>query len=170
MSTTHIPVVDERRPSFWERLRSVFGSGNGTDVNLAPVLISLVVVAVVFQVLEPRFLSAPNLSNLFLQIASTGTIAIGVVLVLLLGEIDLSVGSLSGAAAALLAALSVQAQIGAWLTILIVILAGAAWGAFQGSVVVLFRLPAFVVTLAGLITLQGVQLFVLGPTTNNCTP
>ena len=77
----------------------------GGELGAWPVLIGLVVIWVVFQILNDRFLSAQNLSNLTLQIAATGCISVGIVLVLLLGEIDLSAGSVAGLAAAILAVL-----------------------------------------------------------------
>ncbi|MBX7267664.1 hypothetical protein KIF24_17550 [Micromonospora sp. Llam7] len=78
------------------------------ELGAWPVIIGLIVIWVVFQSLNDRFLSPQNLSNLTLQIVATGTISVGVVLVLLLGEIDLSVGSVAGVAAAALAVLTVR--------------------------------------------------------------
>ncbi|MCU1476555.1 MAG: hypothetical protein JWQ64_1248, partial [Subtercola sp.] len=74
----------------------------GGDLGSLPVVIGLIVICVIFQILNPNFLSANNLVNLTLQGAAVGTISIGIVLVLLLGQIDLSVGSVSGLAAAIL--------------------------------------------------------------------
>ncbi|MGF6755071.1 sugar ABC transporter permease [Paraburkholderia sp. GAS42] len=132
--------------------------------GMLPVLISIVVLSIVFQSLNGKFLTATNLTNLMLQVSGTGTIAIGVVLVLLLGEIDLSVGALSGTAGALLGVLYVNNELNAVLAIVLVIVAALAWGAAQGLIVTFFRLPAFVVTLAALLALQGVQNLLLGPT------
>ena len=75
----------------------------GGDLGPLPVVIGLIVIWAVFQAQNDAFLSSRNLVNLTLQCAATGTIALGIVLVLLLGEIDLSVGSVSGLAAAILA-------------------------------------------------------------------
>ena len=72
------------------------------------VLLGIAVIWTIFQIANDRFLSAVNLSNLSLQVAAVATISIGVVLVLLLGEIDLSVGAVSGLAAAAMAVLSVK--------------------------------------------------------------
>ncbi len=77
------------------------------DLGSLPVVVGLVLIWGVFYALEPAFLSSRNLVNLSLQMVAVGTIAIGVVLVLLLGEIDLSIGSMSGLAAAILAVLFV---------------------------------------------------------------
>src|SRR3954471_892293 len=66
------------------------------ELGSIPVVVGLVVIWVVFQLLDSRFLSAANLSNLVQQMSAVGIISIGIVLVLLLGEIDLSVGAVSG--------------------------------------------------------------------------
>ncbi|MEH0981197.1 sugar ABC transporter permease [Micromonospora sp. CPCC 205556] len=133
------------------------------ELGAWPVIIGLIVIWVVFQSLNERFLSPQNLSNLTLQIAATGTISIGVVLVLLLGEIDLSVGSVAGVAAAALAVLTVRNGWGDLAAIIVALLLGMAIGALQGSIFARLGVPAFVVTLAGNIGWQGLQLFLLKP-------
>ena len=116
------------------------------ELGSLPVVIGLVVIWVVFAILKPEFLSSANLVNLTLQCAAVGTISIGIVLVLLLGEIDLSVGSVAGVSAAVLASMVV----------------GAIIGFFYGFVYTRFGVPSFVVTLAGLLGFLGLQLWVLG--------
>jgi D-xylose transport system permease protein len=128
------------------------------------VLLGLIVIWGIFTAANDRFLTATNLVNLSLQIAATGMISIGVVLVLLLGEIDLSVGIVSGLCAAIMAVLVEQHGWAAVPGIAAAVGAGAAIGFFQGSVVTRFGIPSFVVTLAGLIGWQGVLLWVLGDT------
>jgi D-xylose transport system permease protein len=128
------------------------------------VLLGLIVIWGIFTIANDRFLTATNLVNLSLQIAATGMISIGVVLVLLLGEIDLSVGIVSGLCAAVMAVLCEQHGWPAVPGIAAGIAAGAAIGLFQGSVVTRFGIPSFVVTLAGLIGWQGALLWVLGDT------
>jgi len=128
------------------------------------VLIGLVAIWTVFTIANDRFLTSTNLVNLSLQIAATGMISIGVVLVLLLGEIDLSVAIVSGLCAAIMAVLVEQHAWAAVPGIAAAIAAGAAIGLFQGSVVTRFGIPSFVVTLAGLIGWQGALLLVLGET------
>ncbi|MGZ5242250.1 MAG: sugar ABC transporter permease, partial [Caldimonas sp.] len=128
------------------------------------VLIMLAAIWTIFTIADDRFLTAVNLSNLTLQIAAVGTISIGVVFVLLLGEIDLSVGAVSGLAAAVMATLSVKAGWDAWPAIIAGVAAGAAIGLFQGSVATRLGIPSFVVTLAGLLAWQGALLAVLGDT------
>jgi D-xylose transport system permease protein len=141
---------------FWRRIR-------GGDLGSLPVIIGLVVIALVFYSQNVTFLSSRTLVNITQFAAPIGIIALGVVLVLLLGEIDLSVGSVSGLAASVMA----------WTVIyhdqpwLLGLLAGAATGALVGIVYgLLFTrvgVPSFVITLAGLLGFLGVQLWVLGP-------
>jgi D-xylose transport system permease protein len=126
------------------------------------VLVVLAIIWTIFTIANDRFLTAVNLTNLTLQIAAVGTISVGVVLVLLLGEIDLSVGAVSGLAAAVTASLSVKAGWGAWPAILAGLAAGAAIGLLQGTVATRLGIPSFVVTLAGLLGWQGALLAVLG--------
>ena len=115
-----------------------------------------------FELQDEHFLTARNLSNLVLQISVSGTIAVGVVLVLLLGEIDLSVGSVAGATAAVLGVLVVDDNWPWWAGVLAMLVVGALIGAFHGVWFAILRVPSFVVTLAGLLIWLGVQLHVLG--------
>ena len=134
------------------------------ELGALPVVLGLVLIAAWFESQEPAFLSARNISNLIVQIAATGSVAVGIVMVLLLGEIDLSVGSLSGLCSALLGVLIVNHGTPWWLAILAVLATGALIGAFQGAWFALIGVPSFVVTLAGFLAWQGVQLRVLGST------
>ena len=134
------------------------------DLGSLRVLIAIAVIWAIFQVEEPRFLTAVNLTNLVLQITAVGLISVGVVLVLLLGEIDLSVGAVSGVCSAIMAVLNVQHGWNPYLAIAAAVVAGAGIGLFQGFMFDFFGIPSFVVTLAGLLAWQGVQLKVLGDT------
>ena len=134
----------------------------GGDLGALPVAIGLVIIWVTFYALNNNFLAPQNLSNLALQIAATGTISVGIVLVLLLGEIDLAVGSVSGLTGAVLAVLNVNQGMSAGVAILAALVAGAAVGAIHGFFFSRVGVPSFVVTLAGLIGWQGLQLYVLG--------
>jgi D-xylose transport system permease protein len=129
----------------------------------APV-VALVAVWVVMSLLNPRFLTAVNLTNLMLQIVAVGIVAVGVVLVLLIGEIDLSVGAVSGFGAALTVVLAMKHGWPALLAIGIGLLTGAVVGLIHGLTVTRVGVPSFVVTLAGLLTWQGALLLVLGET------
>jgi D-xylose transport system permease protein len=141
------------------------------DLGSLRVLILLAIVWAIFQSQESRFLSSTNIVNLSLQITAVGLISVGVVLVLLLGEIDLSVGAVSGLCAAIAAVLSVKHGWPAGAAIAVAICAGAAIGTFQGFISTKFGIPTFVVTLAGLLGWQGAQLKVLGETgTVNLNP
>jgi D-xylose transport system permease protein len=141
------------------------------DLGSLRVLILLAIVWIIFQSQESRFLSAANLTNLSLQITAVGLISVGVVLVLLLGEIDLSVGAVSGVCASIVAVLNVKHGWSPVTAIVAGIVVGAAIGTFQGFISTRFGIPTFVVTLAGLLGWQGLQLKVLGETgTVNLNP
>jgi len=128
------------------------------------VLIVLALIWTYFALANDRFLTSVNLTNLALQIAAIGTVSVGVVLVLLLGEIDLSVGAVSGLSAAIVAVLSTKHGWNPYLAMLAGLGCGAAIGLFQGSIVTWLAIPSFVVTLAGFLGWQGAQLAVLGDT------
>jgi D-xylose transport system permease protein len=143
-----------------ERLRHRLVSG---ELGALPVVVGLVVIAIVFQALDPAFLSADNLVNLTLQCAAVGTIALGIVLVLLVGQIDLSVGSVSGMAAAVLGVGLTRYGWPLPVAIVSAILAGAVAGVVYGVLFTRFGVPSFVITLAGLLGFLGLQLQILGP-------
>ena len=147
----------ERRANFLRR----FLQG---DLGELRVLIVLAFIWAIFQSQESRFLTATNLTNLVLQITAIGLISVGVVLVLLLGEIDLSVGAVSGLTAAVMAVLNTKHGWSPYTAIAAGILVGLAIGCFQGTMFQLFGIPSFVVTLAGLLAWQGFLLKVLGET------
>ncbi|MFD9430786.1 sugar ABC transporter permease [Streptomyces sp. NPDC060002] len=132
------------------------------ELGSLPVVLVLAVVWITFQSLNENFLSPRNLSNLSVDIVGTGMIAVGIVFVLLLGELDLSVGSISGLAAAVFAVLNVNNGVPEWLALIIAVLAGTVAGTIQGYSIARTRVPAFVITLAGLLTWNGLMLSVLG--------
>jgi D-xylose transport system permease protein len=134
------------------------------DLSVVRVVLGLVVIAIIFQVQESRFLSAENLTNLMLQITTIGLISVGIVYVLLLGEIDLSVGAVSGLAGAVMVVLNVKHGWNPYLSIAAAVAVGAAIGCAKGFLFSKFVVPSFVVTLAGLLTWQGALLQVLGKT------
>jgi D-xylose transport system permease protein len=150
----------EARPTVGATLRRLAEG----ELGSLRVLIVLAIIWVIFALANDRFLTAINLTNLTLQIAAIGTISVGVVLVLLLGEIDLSVGAVSGLAAAVMAVLSVKHGWNPYLAIVAGLLTGAAIGLFQGTIATRLEIPSFIVTLAGLLAWQGAQLEVLGST------
>src|SRR5262245_60819821 len=120
-----------------------------SDLGALPVILGLVIIWAIFQAANPNFLTPLNLTNLMLQIAAMGTIAIGVVIVLLLGEVDLSLGAVSGLSAAVMAVLDVKASLPAPVTVLAGLLTGCLIGLLQGWWVARLRVPSFIVTLAG---------------------
>ncbi|WP_314219446.1 sugar ABC transporter permease [Streptomyces zaehneri] len=132
------------------------------ELGSLPVVLVLAVVWITFQSLNENFLSPRNLSNLSVDIVGTGMIAVGIVFVLLLGELDLSVGSISGLAAAVFAVLNVNNGVPEWLALIVAVLAGTVAGTVQGYSIARTRVPAFVITLAGLLTWNGLMLSVLG--------
>jgi D-xylose transport system permease protein len=134
------------------------------ELGNLPVVLGLAAVWVYFQSSNENFLSSGNLTNLMLQIAAMGTISIGVVMVLLLGEIDLSVGWVSGLAAGTMAVLNVKHDWPAVAAIGMGLAVGAAIGLLQGMWVTKLQVPSFVVTLAGFLAWQGTLWLVLGDT------
>jgi D-xylose transport system permease protein len=141
--------------AFLSRLRS-------GELGSLPVVVGLVIIWGVFQLMDDSFLSSRNLVNLTLQSAAVGTIAIGIVLVLLLGEIDLSVGSVSGLSGAILAVGLVDQGWPLWVAVVAALASGVVVGLAYGALYNRFGVPSFVITLAGLLGLLGVQLYVLG--------
>ena len=143
-------------------LRRRIGHG---EIGQLPVIIGLGAIWTIFETATGgTFLRAENLTNLMLQIAAVGTISVGIVLVLLLGEIDLSAGAVSGVCAGIMAVLSSKAGVPGPLAMVAGLAVGLAIGTVQGTWITTFRIPSFVVTLGGFLAWQGALLFVLGST------
>lgn len=132
------------------------------DLGMVPVVVGLVVISIVFTSLNPLFLAPNNLVNLLFDCATVGVISLGVVCVLMLGEIDLSVGSMSGLASALLGVLWVNMGVPIPLAILAALFAGALVGVVYATLFNWIGMPSFISTLAGLLALLGCQLYLLG--------
>jgi D-xylose transport system permease protein len=132
------------------------------ELGALPVILGLVVIAVVFQALNSLFLSSDNLTNLLMECVPTGVIALGVVCVLLVAQIDLSVGSVSGLTAGLTAVLFVNKGLPAAAAVGLSILTGVAIGLLYGLIFNRLGVPSFVITLAGLLAFLGIQLWLLG--------
>ena len=135
------------------------------DVGNLPVIIGLIAITIFFTSKTSIFFTAVNFTNLLGQMAGVTVIAIGVVFVLLIGEIDLSIGFVSGLAGVIVAELVKPGSswhVSGLVALALTIGAGAAIGALQGSFVALIGVPSFVVTLAGLLIWQGVILQALG--------
>jgi D-xylose transport system permease protein len=153
----------------WGRALDNVRTGN---LGILPIVIGLVFIVVFFSFKATNFFTADNFNNIIIQLAGTCMLAYGVVFVLLLGEIDLSIGYLSGLAAVAVAELQlpgadhdapfgVIAPVSGLLAIPIAIAIAGGLGAAQGSVVAKVGVPSFVVTLAGLLIFQGVILHLL---------
>ncbi|MFF4406260.1 sugar ABC transporter permease [Streptomyces sp. NPDC001404] len=152
-------VRQEGFAGYWSEFGRKLRSG---ELGSLPVVVGLIVIGLVFQLKDSAFLGAENLSNLFVTAAGTGLIAVGIVFVLVLGEIDLSVGSVSGLAAAVFAVLNVHHGMPEWLALVVSVLSGAVISALHGFFFARIGVPAFVVTLAGLLGWNGLMLQVLG--------
>jgi D-xylose transport system permease protein len=142
---------------FADRLRS-------GDLGMLPVIVGLVLISTVFSILNPVFLAPNNLVNLLFDCATVGVISLGIVCVLMLGEIDLSVGSMSGLASAMIGVLWVNAGVSLPLAILAALATGALIGAVYALLYNRLGMPSFVSTLSGLLAILGLQLYILGPT------
>jgi D-xylose transport system permease protein len=132
------------------------------DLGSIPVVLGLIIIWAIFQSLNSNFLTAGNLSDISVAMVGTGMIAVGIVFVLLLGEIDLSVGSVSGVAGATFAVLNVTHGMSEWLALVLAIVTGAVAGAIHGYIFAKIGVPAFAVTLAGLLFWNGFMLQILG--------
>lgn len=144
---------------FTDRLRS-------GDLGMLPVIVGLVLISTVFSALNPVFLAPNNLVNLLFDCATVGVISLGIVCVLMLGEIDLSVGSMSGLASAMIGVLWVNAGVSLPLAIVAALAAGALIGAVYAVLYNRLGMPSFVSTLSGLLAIVGLQLYILGPTSS----
>jgi D-xylose transport system permease protein len=140
----------------WVRIRS-------GDSGVLPVVGGILLISALFQSLNSNFLSAGNLVNLLIQGAVYMLLAMGEVFALLLGEIDLSIGFVSGIGGVVAAELVKQSTGWPWwAAVIVALLFCAAIGALQGTIITRLGLPSFVVTLAGLLGFQGVMLLILG--------
>jgi len=141
--------------AFLERIRS-------GDLGSLPVIVGLIIIWTVFTSLNPVFLSADNLVNLLFDCSTTGVIALGIVCVLMVGQIDLSVGSMSGFSSALVGMLWVNEGWPLLVAIVVALVVGGLIGAVYALLFNRLGMPSFVATLAGLLAILGLQLYVLG--------
>jgi D-xylose transport system permease protein len=136
----------------------------GGELGSLPIIVGLLIIAVVFQLQNDRFLTAGNFVNLMVQGAAYALVAMGIVFVLLLGEIDLSVGYVSGVAGVLTALLLLPdgSTVPASVAILAALGSGVLIGTLHGLLITKIGIPSFVVTLAGLLAWNGVVLLLIG--------
>jgi D-xylose transport system permease protein len=135
------------------------------DLGSLPIVVGLIIIAIVFQSQNSNFLTAGNFVNLIVQAAAITTIGMGIVFVLLLGEIDLSVGFVSAVAGVAMALLTLPDNshvFSAAPTMVIVLMVGVSIGILHGLLITKVGIPSFVVTLAGLLGWNGVVLLLIG--------
>ncbi|MFF5496995.1 sugar ABC transporter permease [Streptomyces aquilus] len=152
-------IREEGLKGYWTEFKRKVKGG---ELGSLPVVVGLIVIWTIFQVKNDLFLSADNLSNISYFMAATGMLSIGLVFVLLLGEIDLSVGSVSGLASTIFAVFVVNHGMGQWLALILAVVTGVAIGALHGWFFAKIGVPAFVVTLAGFLGWNGLMLWLLG--------
>jgi D-xylose transport system permease protein len=160
-----ISAAAEDQDSLVAILRARWDAIKSGDVGSLPVIIGIVAIALFFNSKTSLFLSAVNFQNLIGQMAGVTVIAIGVVFVLLIGEIDLSIGFVSGLAGVAVAEFVDPGsghQYPGLVALALAILTGVVVGLIQGSIIAFIRVPSFVVTLAGLLVCQGLILQILG--------
>ncbi|MBL6277736.1 ABC transporter permease [Micromonospora fiedleri] len=148
------PTVGSHVRDYWQRVR-------GGDIGALPAVAGLLVLCTIFSIMRPSFLTAGNFANLFTQGAAVTLIAMGLVFVLLLGEIDLSAGFASGVCAAVLANLVTVLGYPWYVAVLAALLTGMVIGTTLGFLVAKVGIPSFVVTLAGFLAFQGVVLLLM---------
>ena len=164
-SATALDLADERLrkdQGVGGALSAFWRSARAGDVGALPVIVGLVLICVIFQSLNSVFLSSGNLVDLTLDSAAVGLIALGIVCVLLAGEIDLSVGSVSGLAGAIVGVLFVREGWNWMLAVLLACVVALAIGVLYGFLLTRFGMPSFVSSLAGLLAFLGLQLAILG--------
>ena len=160
------PAAVTPAPTLGTHVRNYLSRVRGGDLGSLPAVAGLVVLCAVFAIARPVFLSAANFANLFTQGAAVVVIAMGLIFVLLLGEIDLSAGFTSGVCAAILANAATVLGYPWYVAILGAIVTGVVIGFVLGFLVAKIGIPSFVVTLAGFLAFQGVVLLLMKEGTN----
>jgi D-xylose transport system permease protein len=146
-----------------EYVRTSLARMRAGESGILPVVAGLILISILFESLDSKFLTSGNLVNLLVQAAVFSLLAMGQVFVLTLGEIDLSIGFVAGLGAVVMADLAGPAHGWPWWAAIgVALIACAAIGLLQGTIITLLGLPSFVVTLAGLLFWQGVLLKILG--------
>jgi D-xylose transport system permease protein len=144
-------------------LRGYVDRVRGGDLGAIPAVAGIIALAILFTALRPGTFPTPlNITNLFVQAVPISLLAMGLVFVLLLGEIDLSAGVVSGVCAAVMAVQMARNGMHWWWAVLLALVAGAVIGLVTGILVSVVRIPSFVVTLALFLGWQGVTLRIVG--------
>ncbi|HLA44992.1 MAG TPA: hypothetical protein VJZ27_16215, partial [Aggregatilineales bacterium] len=157
-------LASSETPSLGDFLRNYLQKIASGDLGSLPIIIGLIFIAAIFQYQNSNFLTSRNFVNLIAQMAGTAMIAYGVVFVLLIGEIDLSIGYVS-AIAGVSVAVMLRDPDGAWnwyTAIPVALLIAAGIGLLKGTIITVFQVPSFIVTLAGLLAWNGVVLRIIG--------
>ncbi|HYP47155.1 MAG TPA: hypothetical protein VEQ61_00830 [Thermoleophilaceae bacterium] len=158
------PPVDRPDNGIAHAAREWWTNVRSGQLGSLPIILGLVIIAIIFQSQNDRFLTAGNFVNLILQSAAFALIAMGIVFVLLLGEIDLSVGYVSGVAGVISAVLLIPdgSQVSTVVAVALALGSGLAIGTLHGLFITKVGVPSFVVTLAGLLAWNGVVLLLIG--------
>jgi D-xylose transport system permease protein len=143
-------------------IRDYFARVRGGELGSIPAVVGLIVITVVFSLVHQGFLSAYNLEALVIQAAPIIVMAMGLVFVLLLGEIDLSAGTTGGLCSAITAVLILRHGVSWWLALLVGLLVGVAIGFGMGWLRARVGIPSFVITLATFLAFQGITLILIG--------
>ena len=136
------------------------------QLGVIPVLLALIIIVITFQSINSNFISPSNLVNLSTQVAYVGMLAMGINLILLLGQIDVSLAQIGGLSASIFGVLLMRHGLNPLLCLVIMFVIGIGFGLVQGWFVAVIGIPAFVVTLAGLLAFSGLTLITLGSQKN----
>ncbi|HEX6873386.1 MAG TPA: ABC transporter permease [Micromonosporaceae bacterium] len=163
MTTTKVAEQESvaQAPPLSTYVSAYFRRVRGGEMGALPAILGLIVLCTVFSILRPAFFSAGNFANLLPQGAAVTVIAMGLVFVLLLGEIDLSAGFTSGVCAAILAITLMDYDFPWYLAILAALVTGTVIGVVLGTLVAKVGIPSFVVTLAAFLAFQGIVLLLI---------
>lgn len=160
--TTDTTIGSGQEGSLKDQVSQFFMRAKGGEMGSLPAILGFIILAVLFSFLSPVFLTAINFANFFTQAATLITLAMGLVFVLLLGEIDLSAGVTAGVTSAILAVEMAVHGVSWWLATLLGIGVGVLIGFLIGILVARVGIPSFVVTLAAFLAFQGLQLVIIG--------
>ena len=155
------PVAPPENEPISSHVRAYFQRVRGGEMGALPAVLGLLVLCTAFTILRPVFLTPGNFANLLPQGAAVTVIAMGLVFVLLLGEIDLSAGYTSGVCAAIMAIVLADQGLPWYVAVLAAVLTGTVIGLTLGTLVAKVGIPSFVVTLAAFLAFQGVVLLLI---------
>lgn len=158
--------VEKKTAGMDNRPRISFTSMFHFNVKTYTMILALVSIWVIFTVAtDGDFLTSRNLSNLFRQMSITGILAIGMVFVIIAGHIDLSVGSLMGLLGGMMAIMNVWFKLGGIPAMALTLIMGWLIGIFNGWLIAYKKIPAFIVTLGGMLVFRGILIGITRGTT-----